>query len=188
MRGKRTADVVLFSRQDGLLSVLAVERGKAPFRAAIALPGGFANPGERSRDVALRELAEETGLVFPRNRLRRLGCYNEPGRDPRGRVVSVAYHGYLPGAPAVVGRSDARVAQWVAVSDFLSPDVVIGFDHRRIVCDAMFSRFGRRVSVSADVTSPGAEGVPGPVGRAQRVALPGVWSGLRSGRGSLRCP
>ena len=140
--GRVTADVVLFTRQAGVLSVLAVERGKEPFRAVLALPGGFVESGESAPDAAVRELVEETGIRLGRKRLRRLGCYRTYGRDPRGRVVSVAFHGYASGAPAAVGGSDAKVARWVPVADFLSPGVEVAFDHRDIVRDAVVKRFG----------------------------------------------
>lgn len=146
--GRLAADVVLFTKQEGVFSVLAVERGKEPFSAALALPGGFVEPGERPLDAAVRELAEEAGVEVCRSRLRRLGCYRESGRDPRGLVTSVAYHGYVPGAPAVIGDSDASSAQWIKVYDFLSSGLRVAFDHRAIVGDAFVRRFGWQPSVS----------------------------------------
>ncbi|SBW22712.1 NUDIX domain-containing protein [Protofrankia symbiont of Coriaria ruscifolia] len=152
--GAFTVDVVLFTKRDGVLSVLAVERAKEPFRAALALPGGFVEPGERAPEAAVRELGEETGVMIDRDHLRRLACYGAPGRDPRGRVVSVAYHGYLPGAPVPRGGSDARAARWVDVLEFLSPGVRVAFDHRDIVVDAVVRRFGWRP------VAPGPNGLP----------------------------
>jgi 8-oxo-dGTP diphosphatase len=139
--GRRlTADVVLFTKREGVLAVLVVERGKEPFRGALALPGGFVEPGERAADAAARELAEETGVVVARDRLRRFGRYNKRGRDPRGAVESVAFHVYVPGAPALKGGGDAAGARWVTLAEFFATDVA--FDHRRIVADAVASRFG----------------------------------------------
>ncbi|MBP2338890.1 ADP-ribose pyrophosphatase YjhB (NUDIX family) [Saccharothrix coeruleofusca] len=184
--GRLAADVVLFTRRSGALSVLVVERGGEPFRAALALPGGFVEPGERPPDAAVRELAEETGVVLPRERLRRLGCYREPGRDPRGHVVSVVYHGYLAGAPVVTGGSDARAARWVGVLDFMAPGARVAFDHRRIVGDAVFRRFGWRLAAWGPVgaASPGAAGGRAPGGRAPRDDRPDPRSGCRSAPGS----
>jgi 8-oxo-dGTP diphosphatase len=146
--GRLAVDVVMFTKRDGDLAVLAVERAKEPFVAALALPGGFVEPGERAPAAAVRELAEETGIAISRNRLRRLACYQAPGRDPRGRVVSVAFHGYVPGAPTVMGGSDARTARWVDVCDFLAPGTLVAFDHRDIVTDAVARRFGSRAGTS----------------------------------------
>lgn len=181
------ADVVLFTKQDGVLSVLAVERGKEPFRAALALPGGFVEPGERASDAAVRELAEETGIAVDRGSLRRLGYYREEGRDPRGHVASVAFHGYEAGAPAVVGGSDARAARWVPVADFLSTEVAVAFDHRDIVRDALVRRFDwRPASAEADAASPGAAGRPARGGRARRDVRRRGSSAPRSGPGTPR--
>lgn len=140
--GTLAADVVLFTEQDDALAVLAVERDKEPFIAALALPGGFVNPGERTPDAATRELAEETGLAVRRNQLRRLGFYDRPGRDPRGAIASVVFHGYVADAPGVRGAGDARTARWVAVAEFLNPAVPVAFDHREIVEQATIRRFG----------------------------------------------
>jgi len=135
-----TVDIVVFTRQGHALAVLAIERAKDPFAGALALPGGFVEPGERAVDAAIRELSEETGLAISRSRLRRLGLYQAPGRDPRGRIASAAYHGFLPGAPAVAGGSDARLARWVDIRRFLAPRQQIAFDHRDIVVDAVSRR------------------------------------------------
>jgi len=150
--GRRlTADVVLFTKRDGLLAVLVVERGKEPFRGALALPGGFVEPGERAADAAARELVEEAGLVVAREKLRRFGRYDKRGRDPRGVVESVAFHAYVAGAPAPAVGGDAAVARWVTLAEFFEADVA--FDHRVIVTDAVASRFGfqARMESLADV-------------------------------------
>lgn len=150
--GRRlAADVVLFTKRDGVLAVLVVERGKEPFRGALALPGGFVEPGERAADAAVRELAEEAGVVLARDRLRRFGRYHKRGRDPRGAVESVAFHAYVAGAPPLKGGGDATAARWVSLAEFFESDVA--FDHRGIVADAVASRFGfqARMESLADV-------------------------------------
>ncbi|AOS63777.1 NUDIX domain-containing protein [Actinoalloteichus hymeniacidonis] len=167
---KHTADVVLFTKRTGVLSVLVVERAKDPYRGALALPGGFVETGERAIDAAVRELAEETGIRLGADRLHRFGCYGRPGRDPRGPVVSVAYHGYLPGAPPVVGGDDADRAAWIGLPELFAIEVV-AFDHRDIVRDAVFRRFGWRMptegggkvasSGASDTADGGSSGVAG---------------------------
>lgn len=146
--GRLAVDLVMFTERDGELAVLAVERARAPFAAALALPGGFVEAGERAPEAAVRELAEETGIEIGLDGLRRFASYGEPGRDPRGRVVSIAFHGYLSDAPAVAGGSDARDARWVGLADFLASGARIAFDHRDIVADAVSSRFGRQPATS----------------------------------------
>lgn len=144
-----TADVVLFTKQDGVLAVLLVERGKEPFLGALALPGGFVEPDERVADAAVRELAEEAGIVVARDRLRRFGRYRKRGRDPRGAVESVAFHGYVAGAPAPAGGGDAAVARWVTLAEFFDARTAVAFDHREIVANAIFNRFGFRYRVES---------------------------------------
>jgi len=174
-----TADVVLFTRRNSELLVLVVERGKEPFRAALALPGGFVEQGESAVDAAVRELAEETGIEVERRRLRRFGRYAEPGRDPRGCVVSVAFHGYVSGVPEVVGGSDARGARWLPVADFLSAAVEVAFDHRDIVRDAVVRKFGwspvSGEEGAAGVRARGGGGRPGvrSDGSSGRLSRPG---------------
>ncbi|SMD20963.1 NUDIX domain-containing protein, partial [Lentzea albidocapillata] len=152
-RRRLTADVVLFTKQDGALAVLLVQRGKDPFQGALALPGGFVEPGERAVDAAAREVREETGIEVAKDRLKRFGSYKTPGRDPRGVIESVAFHGYLTGAPPATEGGDAAAARWVALTEFFNVHAAVAFDHRAIVSDAVVSRFGfrHRVESLADV-------------------------------------
>jgi 8-oxo-dGTP diphosphatase len=123
-----TVDCVIFGFDDADLKVLLVQRGLAPFKGQWALPGGFCHVDETLDDAARRELVEETGLndLF----LEQLYTFGNLKRDPRERVVSVAYFaltalaGHTPRA-----ASDASNALWFAVSELPS----LAFDHRQIV-------------------------------------------------------
>jgi 8-oxo-dGTP diphosphatase len=129
-----TADVVLFARSGGSLHVLLIERGWPPFKGCWALPGGYVEPGERFLAAARRELTEETCLTAPVH-LRQVGIYDAPERDPRGRVVTVAYTAVLPVMTAPTAGDDARAARWVPVRDLVFDG--LAFDHGEIVSAAL---------------------------------------------------
>jgi 8-oxo-dGTP diphosphatase len=125
-------DCVIFGFDDGDLKVLLIERDLAPFKGKWALPGGFVHLDETLDAAARRELAEETGLhdVF----LEQLYTFGELNRDPRERVVSVAYFALVALSDhAIQASSDARNAMWFNVSDLPS----LAFDHDSIVNTAV---------------------------------------------------
>jgi 8-oxo-dGTP diphosphatase len=128
-----TVDVVLLAVRDGELCALAVRRGSPPFEARWALPGGFVEDDEDLVDAARRELAEETGVEAAE--LEQLGAYGTPGRDPRGRTVSVAYVGLGRALPDPVAASDAADAAWRPVRELLAGP--LAFDHADILRDAV---------------------------------------------------
>lgn len=131
-------DLVILTLRGSDLQVLLVERGVQPFRGAMALPGGFlADHGEGVEMAARRELSEEAGLDVSGLHLEQLGAYGEPGRDPRGRVVSVAYLAIAPRLPEPVAGTDAAGACWAPASAVLSGEVTLAFDHRGIVEDGV---------------------------------------------------
>ncbi|RSM56788.1 NUDIX hydrolase [Actinoplanes sp. ATCC 53533] len=131
-------DLVILTLRDSHLRVLLVERGVDPYRGEMALPGGFLNHlGEDIGDAAQRELAEETGLAVDSLHLEQLGLYGAPGRDPRGRVISVAYLAILPRLPWPVAGTDAAGAHWEPAERVLSGSLRVAFDHRRIVTDGV---------------------------------------------------
>lgn len=130
-----TVDLVIFTVSDDALQVLLVERGKTPFLGMSALPGGYVREGETLDDTALRELKEETGLDGGRLHLEQLQTFGDPGRDPRGRVITVAYLALGPDLPAPVAGTDARFARWAPV-DEIDP-AELAFDHARILTAAL---------------------------------------------------
>lgn len=134
-----TADVVVFTIRGGDLCVLLIRRGKAPFKGSWALPGGFVDLNESPHRAAARELEEEThlsGLV-----LEQLGAFGEPGRDPRGHTVSVAYYTFLAAARPVSAGDDADAIDWHAVRSLPK----MAFDHADIVAIAL-ERLRHRLS------------------------------------------
>lgn len=126
-----TVDCVVFGLDDELLKVLLIQRDREPFAGRWALPGGFVDPQETLEQAALRELAEETGVskVY----LEQLHSFGAPDRDPRDRVITVAYYALvrrLDHAPQAA--SDARAVAWFPASQ--CPP--LAFDHREIVAMA----------------------------------------------------
>ncbi len=128
-----TADTVVIAGPDDGRHVLLVKRGRPPFAGSWALPGGFLNKGEVPEHAARRELAEETSLDLPVP-LALVGVYGEPGRDPRGWTVSVAYAADAGRElPEVRGDDDASAAAWHPLSALPH----LAFDHDRILADAL---------------------------------------------------
>jgi 8-oxo-dGTP diphosphatase len=159
-----TVDVVALTIRDDALDVLLVQRGVPPFEGQWALPGGFVKPqpgavgppaqparsaGSAEEDLdeaAVRELAEETGQRLGRIHLEQLATYGTPGRDPRMRVISVAYLVFAPELAEPLAGSDARAAEWVPVSSLglaegggQRPGTTrkLAFDHARILADGL---------------------------------------------------
>ncbi|GAA0538514.1 NUDIX domain-containing protein [Paractinoplanes ferrugineus] len=129
-----TVDVVALTIRAGRLCVLLVERGEHPFAGHRALPGGFVRPDETLDAAALRELTEETGLgVLERAHLEQLKTYGDPGRDPRMRVLSVAYLAFAPSLPEARAGGDASAAYWVPVEEASG----LAFDHGAVLADGL---------------------------------------------------
>ena len=128
-----TVDLVILTVRESLLQVLLIERGNEPYRGKAALPGGFLRAGEDLREAAERELAEETSLSRDLH-LEQLGAYGAPHRDPRGRVVSVAYLALAPNLPIPTAGSDALAARWTPVGEVQG---TLAFDHSVILDDAV---------------------------------------------------
>ena len=156
-----TVDIVMFALHDWELRVLLVQRGIPPFEGRWALPGGFVLEHESLEAAALRELEEETGVrdVY----LEQLYTFGEPRRDPRGRVITVAYYALLTTdvAPLVAG-TDAGAARWMPAR----AHPPLAFDHERILGYAL-----ERLVTKLEYTTAGFRLLPKKftLGQLQRV-------------------
>jgi len=125
-----TVDCVIFGLDldDDALKVVLIERDLEPYAGMWAIPGGFVRKGESLDRAAARELSEETGIddVF----LEQLYTFGEPGRDPRGWVITVAYYALVsPDKHSIVAATDARRAQWFPVTRLPR----LAFDHATVL-------------------------------------------------------
>ncbi|MGZ4784150.1 MAG: NUDIX hydrolase, partial [Acidimicrobiales bacterium] len=153
-----TVDVVLLTVRSGRLSVLLVKRGSAPYEGEWALPGGFVHPDEDLEPAARRELVEETGIAATDVYLEQLGTYGSPDRDPRMRVVSVAYLGMMADIPTPVTGSDAASARFWPVDDLGTAEgPELAFDHALILGDGV-----ERVRAKLEYSTLAAEFVEEP--------------------------
>lgn len=127
-------DLAILTVRAGALQALVITRGNEPFAGRPALPGGFVRKDEDLGAAAARELLEETGLDGDNLHLEQFAVYGEPFRDPRGRIVSVAYLAIMPDLPLPVAGSDASAAAWVEVDKVRGS---LAFDHDTILDDAV---------------------------------------------------
>jgi 8-oxo-dGTP diphosphatase len=144
-----SVDVVIFSVREHDLQVLLVRRGTQPYRGRWAVPGGFVHVNEALDDAARRELAEETDVrdVY----LEQLYTFGAPRRDPRGRVITVAYFALVGAEVDPRAGSDAAEAVWHSVYEL--PD--LAFDHAEILKYAH-----QRLRYKLEYTSVGFELLP----------------------------
>ncbi|MDY6776509.1 MAG: NUDIX hydrolase [Candidatus Nanohaloarchaea archaeon] len=124
-RHRVAADIII--EESG--EVVLIKRGAEPFRGTWSLPGGHVEEGEQVEEAAVREAREETGLEVEVEHV--LGIYDEPGRDPRGPVISVAYV-CRPVGGELEADTDAEKAHWFELDDLPGE---LGFDHRKILDD-----------------------------------------------------
>ena len=129
-----TVDLAILTVREDQLQVLVIERANDPFMGRLALPGGFLREGENLHEAARRELAEETSLSDRALHLEQLATFGAPDRDPRGRVVSVAYLAIAPDLPIPTAGSDARSARWAPVGQVQD---ALAFDHAEILDEAI---------------------------------------------------
>lgn len=123
-----SVDIVVFTATEGMLNVLLIERDEWPYAGCWALPGGFVEIDESLKRAALRELREETGVRA--GFLEQLGAFGRPDRDPRERVITIAYVALLPTERIRLRPgSDARAAR------LFSADALpeLAFDHGKIL-------------------------------------------------------
>ena len=125
-----TVDAVIFYRKAKNLNVLLIKRKNEPFQDQWALPGGFLEENETMEEGAKRELEEETGLKL--EKLQQVGALGTPGRDPRGRTISIAFVSLINAEPKLKANDDALDVKWFNLNDL--PD--LAFDHRAIISEA----------------------------------------------------
>lgn len=131
-RAALAVDCVVFGFDEGDLKLLLIERGLEPFKGRWALPGGFVRLEETLDDAARRELAEEAGLkdIF----LEQLYTFGSVNRDPRERVVSVAYYALVSSAAhEATAATDAAAACWFTITKVPK----LAFDHAEILAAAL---------------------------------------------------
>jgi 8-oxo-dGTP diphosphatase len=151
--GKRpwvTVDVIIFALRDGDLQVLLVRRRHWPQVGMWAIPGGAVGQNEALEDAALRKLEEETGLVDVY--LEQLYTFGNPARDPRDRVITIAYFAVVP-ATSIVPRAtdDAERVRWWSIYDLPA----LAFDHADILHYAL-----TRLRYKLEYTAVGFELLP----------------------------
>jgi 8-oxo-dGTP diphosphatase len=122
-----TVDIVIFTIQSGSLRVLLIKRAAPPFQGKYAIPGGFVHEDEGLEEAALRELREETGVsdVY----LEQLYSFGDPERDPRTRVITVAYFALISADRSLRAGTDAAEASWWPMDRLPA----LAFDHRKIL-------------------------------------------------------
>lgn len=125
-----TADCLVFAHTDEGMKLLLIQRKNEPCKGKWAFPGGFMDIDETTIDAARRELKEETGLVV--GELHSVGIFDAVDRDPRERIITVAYYTILDKLAEVSGLDDAAQAKWFSLTEL--PD--LAFDHREILQEA----------------------------------------------------
>lgn len=132
-----TVDIAVFSKgkETTTPQVLLIQRKNDPYKDCWALPGGFVDMDETLKDAARRELNEETGVDLPNatDGIIEVGAFGNPGRDPRGRTISIAYTIMLSIPVAPTAGDDAKTAQMFSITEI--PE--LAFDHDKIIKSAI---------------------------------------------------
>ena len=128
-----TVDCVVFTADD---KVLLIQRKNEPCKGRWAFPGGFMNIDETAERAVVRELAEETTIVISETDVFQIGAYTAVDRDPRERVITIAYFAEIEKPVKVKGSDDASTARWFSLDNLPS----LAFDHAEILEDARLIR------------------------------------------------
>lgn len=171
-----TTDIVIFTVKDGELNLLLIQRAEDPFKGCWAMPGGFLQMDEDLDRCAARELEEETGLknVY----LEQLYTFGTVARDPRERVISVAYYALIPSdCVTLKAGSDAAAARWFPLSDL--PD--LAFDHADMLGVAQ-----ERLAAKMDYSTIGLQLMPEIFTLSQLQAIYQVASGRERDKRNFR--
>lgn len=131
-----TVDTIIVSTPtvDAPPKIVLIQRKHPPCKGQWALPGGFVDEGEPLYTAAARELQEETSVDPKQVELTQVGTYGDPGRDPRGWTVTVAYAAVVPSTElGVKAADDAAAANWFPVGELPA----LAFDHKQIIREAL---------------------------------------------------
>ena len=126
-----TADCIVFACQNEKTQVLLIKRGSEPCKDMWALPGGFMNIDESAEEAAIRELKEETGIDV--KEVTQVGAYSKVDRDPRERVITIAFYTVIDNPVRAVGQDDAKQAEWFTLDNLPT----LAFDHSEILSAAI---------------------------------------------------
>ncbi|MCM8570193.1 NUDIX hydrolase [Gramella jeungdoensis] len=124
-----TVDSVVFCKVNNKFKVLLIQRKNDPFKDQWALPGGFVEEGEDLETAAKRELQEETGVKV--ESMEQVQAFGKPGRDPRGRTISIAFLSRIFCEEDLTPSDDAKDAKWFAIEKLHNMD--LAFDHDEII-------------------------------------------------------
>jgi len=126
-----TVDVVVYRKKENSIEILLIKRKNDPYKNKWALPGGFVEETESLEEAAKRELKEETGLSIKNPE--QVHTFGDPGRDPRGRTISVAFMSWVDAGDNATASDDAAEVQWFPATRL--PE--LAFDHSKIISHAM---------------------------------------------------
>ncbi len=122
-----TVDIVAFCNANNRMNVLLIKRKNDPFKGQWAVPGGFVDKDENLEDAAKREFAEETGIKV--KTIEQVRAFGTPGRDPRGRTISIAFLSWIDCEENLIAGDDAAEAKWFKLDEL--PE--LAFDHTQII-------------------------------------------------------